>query len=172
MLLCPLSEGSASAGLVHHGDHHAQQHEEYQNAQVVCVRYRSDKPAGEHPVHRILQPEVVQQQRTGQDSDKQRRINLLRQQCEQNCDDRRNQRPECIDKAVCLCNFFTRFRGFFRDRRNQNRRCNQKQRRNQKKPPFVAHKTTPVFCFQDFLPLFYFLGTLYTSFFVVLFRLL
>ena len=98
--LGPAAKGGAAARLVHQGHHHAQQHQENQDAQVVGVGHGGDEAAAEQPVHGVFQMEVIQQQRPGGDAHEQGGVYFLGNQGQHDGDDGRHQRPEAVQKRA------------------------------------------------------------------------
>ena len=99
--LGPAAEGGAAAGAVDERDHGAEDDEEEHDAGAV----------GDGGHHTVVDDgvkagdgvEVGVKQRTEQDADEQRRVNFLRDECEDDGDDRRHECPERKRHAAGGC---------------------------------------------------------------------
>ena len=90
--LGPAAEGGAAAGAVDERDHGAEDDEEEHDAGAVGDGGR--QPLVHDGVKRAERAEVGEKQRAEQNADKQRRVNFLRDEREDDGDDRRHERPE------------------------------------------------------------------------------
>ena len=90
VLAGPTAIGSGTTGLIDQRHHHAKKHQEYQNAHIPGVAKLGDhfvKGSGHHAPG----AEIGMDQRTGQDTDEQRSVNLLGDQSQHDGNNRRQQ---------------------------------------------------------------------------------
>ena len=97
---CPATEGRGCACLVQQGDHCTQQYQEHQNTDVVGVSQNRNDAAVEYMQHSFFQIEVCVQQTTNHDTDEQRGIYFLGDQCQCNGNDGRQQCPCGVIKTA------------------------------------------------------------------------
>ena len=111
--LCPTAECSGAAGFVHQTDHGAQHHQEHQNAHVVAVGQHGNNAVGEHMDHGTLKGEVGVQQTAHQNTDEQRGVHFLRNQCQSDCN---HGRQQCPHRVVEMAGAFAGLKGRIRSK--------------------------------------------------------
>ena len=109
-LNCPTAIRRRAACLIHQRNHDTQNNKENQNPHIVAVGKLCQHTAvcdiSENRQIGQLGAEVRIEQTADHDTDEQRGINLLCNQCQNDCNQRRHQRPcGCIHFTCVLCRF-------------------------------------------------------------------
>ena len=90
----PAAERGGGAGLVHHRDERAEEHEEDEDADVVSVRDGLDVTVGKHVDDRALERELRPDEAAGEDAEEERGVDLLGDEREHDGQQRREHGPE------------------------------------------------------------------------------
>ena len=96
----PLAERRGTARLVHQLDHDAQEDQEDQDADIVSVRQLGDHALLENMGQGAYKTETGIKETADNDTDEQRAVDLLGDQCQGDRDDRRQQCPKCTIHSV------------------------------------------------------------------------
>lgn len=104
MLARPIAECRRTARLIHQADHNTENNKENQNADIILVRQRTDQTILKNVIDRCFKIKIhtaadlvdTVQNTTDHNTDEQRTVNFLRPKREDNRNNRRNQRPECL----------------------------------------------------------------------------
>ena len=104
----PSSKSRRTSGLIHHAYHSSKDHKKNQDSHIIAVRQNTDDPTLKNMGHGSLKGKSGIQKTSYQNSQKQRAVYLLCDQCQRNGYYRRNQRPECsikrrLRRLLCFC---------------------------------------------------------------------
>ena len=99
----PVAECSTAAGPVHQLHDGAQDDQEDQDTDVPGIRQRGNDAVAEDMGHGTLKVESRIQERSGQNTNKQRAVDFLCHQRQDDSDNRRDQRPEALLNCLRCC---------------------------------------------------------------------